>query len=125
MSGADEIFGLAREFSVASTEIAKALYDTYAQEGETFAKDWAANARQPSGVHGKYYPDSIDSETRVALGISVEIGPNAAKKQGVMGRGFELGSQNQPPHLDGTRALPIAAQRLERAADTTIAYLLP
>lgn len=125
MTGADEVFGLAHDLGKASSEIAKALFDVYKQEGETFAKDWADNARETSGVHGKWYPDSIDSESRVALGISVEIGPNSAKKQGRMGRGFELGSQNQPPHLDGLRALPIAERRLTRAADTTIAFLLP
>jgi hypothetical protein len=42
-----------------------------------------------------------------------------------MGRGFEFGSQNQPPHLDGLRALPLAERRLERAADSTIGFLLP
>lgn len=123
--GASEIFGLANDLGKASTGLAKVLYKVYAEEGETYAQDWASNARETSGVHGKWYPDSIDSETRVALGIEVEIGPNSAKKQGSMGRGFELGSRNQPPHLDGLRALPTAAARLERAADAAIGFLLP
>lgn len=122
---AEEVLGLATRFEEASVEIAKALYDTYVQEGEAFAEDWAANARETSGDHGKHYPDSIDSEPRLAFGITVEIGPNSAKPQGVMGRGFEFGSENQPPHLDGLRALPAAAARLERAADATIGFLLP
>lgn len=123
--GASEIFGLAKDLGNASGKVARALYEVYAQEGEEFAKDWAANARETSGVHGKWYPDSIDSETRVALGIEVEIGPNSAKKQGSMGRGFEFGSVNQPPHLDGVRAMPIAEVRLERKADAAIGFLLP
>jgi hypothetical protein len=61
----------------------------------------------------------------VALGILVETGPDSSMKQGSMGRGFEFGSQNQPPHLDGARALPAAEQRLERAADAAIGFLLP
>lgn len=122
---AEEVAGLATRFEEASVEIAKALYDTYKQEGETFAEDWAKNARETSGEHGKHYPDSIDSEAKLAFGITIEIGPNSAKPQGVMGRGFELGSQNQPPHLDGLRALPTAAARLERAVEATIGFLLP
>lgn len=122
---ASEVFGLAKDLGAAPAKVARALYTVYAQEGETYAEDWAANARETSGAHGKWYPASIDSETRLSLGIEVEIGPNSAKKQGVMGRGFEFGSRNQPPHLDGLRALPIAEVRLERAADAVIGFLLP
>lgn len=125
MSGADEVFDLARDFGKASGKVAAALYDVYQQEGETFAEDWADNARETSGEHGKHYPNSITSETKVAFGIHVETGPDSSMKQGRMGRGFELGSRNQPAHLDGLRALSIAERRLERAADTTITFLLP
>ena len=125
MTGASEVFGLAADLGKASGRVAKALFDVYDQEGETFAKDWADNARETSGEHGKHYPNSITSETRVAFGIEVETGPDSSMKQGGMGRGFELGSRNQPPHLDGLRALPIAEVRLARAADATIGFLLP
>lgn len=125
MTGASEVFDLARDFGKASGEVARALYTVFEQEGETFAEDWADNARETSGEHGKHYPNSITSETKVAFGIHVETGPDSSMPQGGMGRGFELGSRNQPPHLDGLRALPIAEARLERAADTTIAFLLP
>jgi hypothetical protein len=125
VSGADEIFTLAKELGRAPAKLAAALYDAYKAEGEQFAKEWAANARETSGTHGKYYPDSIDSETKLALGIEVETGPNSSKKQGGMGRGFEFGGQNQPPHLDGARALPAAEQRLERAADLAVVYVIP
>jgi hypothetical protein len=57
--------------------------------------------------------------------VSIDVGPNAAKKQGSMGRGFEFGSENQPPHLDGLRALDGAQQRVERMVDATIGHLLP
>jgi hypothetical protein len=106
VSGADEFFTLAKELGRAPRKVAVALYDVYKEQGEQFAKDWAANARETSGTHGKWYPDSIDSETHIALGIEVETGPNSSKKQGGMGRGFEFGGQNQPAHLDGARALP-------------------
>lgn len=125
MSGAGEFFTLAKDLGQAPRRLSVALYDVYKAEGVQFAKEWAANARETSGAHGKFYPDSIDSETHVALGIEVKIGPNSGKKQGGMGRGFEFGSVNQPPHLDGARALPAAEQRLERAADLAVAYVIP
>lgn len=124
MSGADEFFELAKDLGRASAEVAGVLYTVYAESGDAFAKDWADNARETSGEHGKHYPASIDSETRVGMDILVTTGPNSAKPQGGMGRGFEFGSVNQPAHLDGARALPIAERRLERGAETAIGHLL-
>lgn len=124
MSGADEVFELAKDLGRQSKEVASALYDVFVQEGETFARDWAANAKETSGEHGKHYPASIDSETKMSLDIHVVTGPNSGKRQGSMGRGFELGSVNQPPHLDGLRALPIAERRLERATGSALGFLL-
>jgi hypothetical protein len=125
MTGADEVFALARDFQDASAKLAFALYDTYKQEGETFAEDWANNARATSGEHGKHYPDTITSETRLSLGILVETGPESGRPQGGMGPGFEFGSVNQPPHFDGLQAMGPAEARLERSADATIAFLIP
>jgi hypothetical protein len=125
MSGADEFFDLAADFGKASGKVASALYTVYKESGDAFADDWRGNAVETSGEHGKHYPASITSETRVALGIHVETGPDSSMKQGSMGRGFEFGSRNQPPHLDGARALPIAEVRLLRGADAAIGYLLP
>lgn len=122
---ADEVFALAADFAQAAGQVAEALYDVYDEGGKAFAEDWSKNAVETSGEHGKHYPKSIDHETRVALGIRVEVGPNSAKKQGRMGRGFELGSRNQPPHLDGLRAIAIADQRIARMADSAVGFLLP
>lgn len=116
---------LAADLGRASAGTAKALFDVYNESGEAYARDWAANAAATSGVHGKHYPSSIDHEMKVSFGVAMEVGPNSAKPQGSMGRGFELGSVNQPPHLDGTRALPAAEARLSKAADVAIAYLMP
>ena len=125
MSGASEVYDLARDFGKASAGVAVTLYAVYKESGDAYAKDWANNARGTSGVHGKWYPDSITSETRVAMGIEVETGPDSSRKQGSMGRGFEFGSVNQPPHLDGLHALPTAEKRLTTAADAAIARLVP
>lgn len=125
MSGADEIYGLAADLGKASRKVTAALYVVYKESGEAFAEDWRRNAVETSGEHGKHYPNSIDSETRISTSIHVETGPNSSKKQGGMGRGFEFGSKNQPAHLDGARALPTAEQRLLRAADIAIGFVLP
>lgn len=125
MAGASDFFDLARDLGTASRKVAGALYTVYAGVGEDFANDWRSNAEQTSGEHGKWYPASITSETRVALGIEVETGPDSSRLQGSMGRGFEFGSMNQPAHLDGARAMPAAEERLARGADAAIGFLLP
>lgn len=123
---AEEVFALARDFGQASSKVASGLFDAYRGAGEGFRDDWQHNARGTSGEHGKHYPDSITTEMKVAgLAIEVETGPDSGMKQGVMGRGFEFGSVNQPPHLDGLTAMPLAEKRLDRLADTAIAYSLP
>jgi hypothetical protein len=123
---ASEIYRLAGDLTQVSAKMVPALRTTMGAAGEAFANDWRDNARATSGTHGIHYPDSIDSELVFnAGGVSVDVGPNAAKKQGSMGRGFEFGSENQPPHLDGLRALDGASQRSEKMVTETIGRLLP
>lgn len=124
---ADEIFDLARDFGVASAKVASGLFDAYRGAGEGFRDDWQHNARGTSGEHGKWYPDSITTEMRTGAltSIEVETGPENGRKQGRMGPGFEFGSQNQPPHLDGLLAMPLAEKRLDRQADAAIGLALP
>lgn len=123
---ASEIFDLARDFGKAPAAVASGLFDAYRGAGEGFRDDWKANARSTSGEHGKHYPDSITTEMKFAgMAIEVETGPDSSMKQGRMGRGFEFGSENQPPHLDGLLALPLAAARLDRLADAAIGLALP
>lgn len=122
---ANEILGLAYEFKGASRQIASALYDVMAEQGEAFAEDWRGFAEGTVGEHGKHYPKSISSETKVALRIVVEVGPETGRPQGGMGPGFEFGSRNQPPHLDGANALFGAEARIPRATDAAIGFLLP
>ena len=117
---------LARDFERAGAALGSAIFDAFKAGGEAFAEDWRHNARATSGEHGKHYPDSITSETRLAgLGVLIETGPDSSKKQGRMGRGFEFGSKNQPPHLDGAHALPLAEKRIDVLADAAIGFLLP
>lgn len=122
---ADEVFDLANDFGKASTKVAAALFEDFRDEGDKFADDWRDIARGTAGAHGKHYPDAISSEPKLGLGIAVEIGPESGMPQGGMGPGFEFGSRNQPPHLDGLRALGPADLRLMRRTEKTIGDLTP
>lgn len=123
---ASEVYKLAGDLSQVGPKTVPAAREVMAAAGVAFAREWAANARETSGTHGKYYPDSIDSELAFDVtGVSVDAGPNSAKKQGSMGRGFEFGSENQPPHLDGLRALDGMQVRAERMLDAAVGHLFP
>lgn len=122
---ASDITALAYEFKGASMKLAGALYDVMAEQGDAFAADWAGFAAGTAGIHGQHYPKSITAETKVAMGIVVEVGPETSKPQGGMGPGFEFGSRNQPPHLDGANAIFGAETRIPRATDAAIGFLLP
>lgn len=81
-------------------------------------KAWRANATATAGAHGKHYPKSIDYDlTASGNTIEAEIGPNSAMPQGGMGRGFEYGSANQPPHGDMARAVTAEEPRFFSAVE--------
>lgn len=123
---ASEVYRLAGDFSAVGPRSVAPLREVMAQAGEALALEWRANAEETSGEHGKHYPKSIDSGLVFDVtGVSVDVGPNTSKPQGGMGKGFEFGSENQPPHLDGLRALDGFQQRAERMIDAAIAPLIP
>lgn len=112
---ASDFYALAQDLSSVGAKAVPALRGGMAQAGKTIERAWRNNAVATSGVHGKHYPDSIDSELVFDLGgVSVDVGPNAAKPQGSMGKGFEFGSRNQPPHLDGAKALAANEAAVEK-----------
>jgi hypothetical protein len=126
MSGADEIFELANDLGAAPAKVASALYDTFKEQGEEFAKDWRKNAEANFHSHAKKYPSSITSETRVGMGITVETGPeDSAANQGFLGRILEFGGERSPAYLDGLRALGPADARLMRVAGKILDGVLP
>lgn len=122
---ASEIRALAHDVSAVSAKMVAPMREVFDQAGEAVADEWRDIATVSSGVHGKWYPKSIDHELKFSTNIVVEIGPNTAKKQGSMGRGFEFGSINQSPHLDGVKAMDKMEPRVERIIDATIGHLLP
>lgn len=123
---ASEIFKLASDLSQVGGKTVPAMRGVMEEAGRALADDWRANAVETSGTHGIHYPQSIDHELSLSVrSIGVEVGPNSAKKQGGMGMGFEFGSVNQPPHLDGLRALDGIQKRVERMFDSSIGHLFP
>jgi len=87
--------------------------------------DWRDNARITARAHGRHYPDAIDYDSGwIRDGYEAQIGPRMDRPQGSMGEGFEYGSVNQPPHLDGNRAADREAPRFEQALADLAAGLL-
>ncbi len=94
--------------------------DAVSDFGDALRDRWVENARATSGTHGRLYPDSITAETLFTAGVlsdvTAVVGPDVSFPQGGMGLGFEYGSINQPPHLDGNRAadtvVPLLVSRL-------------
>ncbi|NUP36020.1 MAG: hypothetical protein HOY76_03095 [Streptomyces sp.] len=71
---------------------------------------WRANAVASSGRHARMYPASISYDMRPhPTGASAEIGPDKGRPQGALGNLLEFGSVNNPPHMDGARALAAEA----------------
>lgn len=128
MSGdASEFYRLAADLRAAGPKMLPPLRAAFDTAGKATAQAWKGIASGTAGSHGKWYPASIDHEVRFTVGgnVEVEIGPNSAKKQGSMGRGFEFGSQNQPPHLDGVKAFEQNTENVVKAADAAINPVIP
>lgn len=79
-----------------------------------------ASARQTAGKHGKLYPRAFSVE-HVASGVYV-YGPVSAMPQG--GMSFELGSRNQPPHLDLALSRDYVRDQLPRKVADALARVL-
>lgn len=118
---AHELTTLAVDLGKIGAKSTVAMVTVFKDSGDDLVKEWAANARETAGVHGKHYPDSIDSEMQISTDIVIEAGPNPAKPQGNMS--FENGSANQPPHLDGQRAADVVIPRIDRRIDAALAHL--
>ncbi|WP_326828679.1 hypothetical protein OIE13_22325 [Streptosporangium sp. NBC_01810] len=100
-----ELLKLPHEIEDSAQRTAEKAYPVAKKFAEKLQRDWRRNARVTALPHGPHYPRAITAEQKYALdGPDWEVGPESAMPQGGMGRGFEYGSVNQPPHLDGARA---------------------
>lgn len=115
---------LASDLAQVGPKAVPALRASMQGVGDAFALAWQGNARETAGAHGVHYPDSISAELALTVSsVAVDVGPEAGKPQGSMGRGFEFGSRNQPAHLDGLRALDTMQAPAEQVIDSTIGRL--
>jgi len=121
-----EISDLGRDLQAEAAAMVADVVRVFDSEGREFARQWSRTARLTAGKHGKHYPKSITHElTAVGLVVQLDVGPERGRLQGSMGRGFEFGSVNQRPHLDGARHLRAVERRIERAADAAIERHIP
>lgn len=116
-----ELAALAVDLGRTGIRTTGVMTDVFSEGADDLVKTWASNARATSGVHGRHYPDSIDSERLLGANIAFEVGPNPSKPQG--GMHFESGSVNQPPHPDGQRAADQQIPLLQRRIDIALGGL--
>lgn len=106
-----------REFIISLERIPirlnKVVRDVVKDAAKDLRDEWRDNARAIDLPHGKRYPGTITTEEE-DFGFAQVIGPVSARPQGGMGRGFEYGSINQRPHLEGNRAADTVFPRFER-----------
>jgi hypothetical protein len=121
---ASELAGLYAYLDTAEKEAPARTYPVVKQHAQELRDAWQKNARATAGRHGKHYPKSITAEQIPSASIEWEVGPEIGRKQGSMGRGFEFGSSNQPPHLDGMQAATVQEPKFLAALDAIAEGLL-
>ncbi|MFB4280846.1 hypothetical protein ACBJ59_36540 [Nonomuraea sp. MTCD27] len=120
-----ELLDLVRYLDNAKHEAARKTYPVVKEHAEALRDAWKENAKITARRHGKHYPSSITAEQMpVTDEVLWQVGPESRRKQGSMGRGFEYGSSNQPPHWDGTRAAIAQEPKFMKALDEIIGSLL-
>ena len=121
---ASEILALAVGLQQAGVRAGAAIREPVLTAGELIATVWRTGARMSSGAHGIHYPDAISAELVFDLGgVAVDIGPESGKPQG--GMSFEHGSRNQPPHLDGLKALAAGEAPAGQMIGDAVEVLIP
>jgi hypothetical protein len=116
-----ELHDLQRDLAEAPVKALPLLAAVVKESAAELEKRWKANARRTAGRHGRLYPDAI---TTTVHGLEAEVGPESDRPQGGMGRGFEYGSSNQPPHNDGGRAAQVVEPLFYKAVDDVLGKLL-
>ncbi|WP_157099361.1 hypothetical protein [Microbispora sp. ATCC PTA-5024] len=113
-----ELLKLAAEIGADSRKVAEGAYPLVKRYAMDLRNEWRDNARSTARKHGKLYPRTITAEQiPIRDGVEWEVGPESELPQGGMGRGFEYGSVNQPPHWDMTRAAVSVEPRFNAAID--------
>lgn len=120
---AHEVAALAIELPNLGKRGAKVIDDVLAEGAADLEQAWRRNAEQTSGEHARFYPASIDHERLLGLGLAYEIGPNPAKKQGLLGEILEDGGVHSPPHLNGQKAADEVVPQIARRVTSALGLL--
>lgn len=114
---ASELTTLAHWLNASGDRLSRPVADATRKTGDEHATAWRANARRTSGSHGRRYPPTIRNHFSDGTGwAESETGSSSPAS-----RGYEYGSRNQPPHLDGTKAFDKATEDFVRAGEAAIA----
>ena len=112
---------LAAAFELAPQDMDVSLVPVVDKSAQRLQRDWRAMARKSAGRHGKHYPSSITADLyRQEGSVYADIGPDSAKPQGGMGRGFEYGSVHTAPHPDGAVAFEQNVPRFVDAVEAKV-----
>lgn len=126
MSGAGEVFALGADLEDAAREVLEAVRKPMQDASRDVRDQWRQGVRAKAPAHLPHLPAAITYETKVSGGsVVVDIGPESGKTQGRLGRGEELGSRNQPPHLSGLTAFTSAQDKLTRAVTDAVEKVIP
>lgn len=88
-------------------------------------KDWKANVLKSAPIHNAGAAQFITYETKIgATTIEAEIGYDKTFRPARLGNILEYGSEKNPPHRDGGRALDAEEPRFEQALGIMAAKLL-
>lgn len=88
-------------------------------------KDWKANVLKSAPIHNAGAAQFINFDTKIgATTIEAEIGYDKTFRPAKLGNILEYGSEKNPPHRDGGRALDAEEPRFEQALGIMAAKLL-
>lgn len=123
--GAD-LLKLAEDIGIDAQKVAEGAFPLVKQYVQELRDDWRQRAKRTAKRHGRLYPRTITAEqTGWHGGPEWEVGPESARRQGGMGKGFEYGSVHQPPHWDMTSAAVLIEPKFIAAADELARSFLP
>lgn len=117
---ASEVVTLAHWLNTIGPDLEKPVQELTKKTGDEHANAWRANARRTSGSHGRRYPGTIRNQYTSGSGwAESETGSSSPAA-----RGYEFGSRNQPPHLDGTKAFDKAEADFIKGGEAAVAAAL-
>lgn len=101
-----ELERLAADMAKAGPLVVRDVRGVVAKGALNVKNDWRRRAKRTARDTSRAYPYSITYD--VAIGahvVAAEVGPDKGKRQGPLGNLIEFGSVNNPPTLDGQKAL--------------------